>query len=655
MIDSINWDKHPIWFRYGVSFFAIALVAVVGSAYYSIVGAALPYFAFCPAILLVAFFLGFGPGLTAVGLSILAAVFWIEPAGSSVLSSRVEIDRLGMFLFVNLLIVWTCQTMHRGMRRVASAEASSESARMLAEQAKALRSSQEQLRLLVEQAPVTVAMFDRKMNYIATSKRWLALYGRGHVDLTGLNHYDIKPDMPDYWREVHRQGLAGTAQECEEDKWVMADGTVNWLRWAVHPWRDTHQEIGGIIISVEDITARKLAEEALLKAKEEAEAANRAKDRFLAILSHELRTPLTPALIIVGSYETNKALPRDLREDLGTVRRNLELETRLIDDLLDLNRLARGKIELRLQPGDLHLTLRNVVTICHTEIEAKGLTLNVELTAEKHNVNRDGGRLQQVFWNLLKNATKFTPAGGTITVRSLNPRPGFVRVEVADTGLGINPQNIPRLFIAFEQGEAGIPQQFGGLGLGLAICKAVVDLHGGNIYAYSAGPGKGAIFAVELPLTSSQVPSEDGGLSSGPPVDWKSRINGQSLRILLVEDNADTLRILSRLLEKAGYRVTAVKSITAALEAAQAMRGRAEKFDLLVSDLGLPDGNGRNLMRELRDRDGLAGIAISGFGMQDDIEKSRDAGFAEHLTKPIQLEELQGAILRLAGTGTRVV
>ena len=395
-----------------------------------------------------------------------------------------------------------------------------------------------------------------------------------------------------------------------------------------------------------DITEVKRAAEEAQRAKEAAEAANRAKDQFLAVLSHELRTPLTPALMIITAHEAGAPLTP---EDVAMVRRNLEMEARLIDDLLDMNRLAYGKIALHSTPLDLHHVLQNIVAICKQEIDAKGVALHLELTSSQHNVNGDDGRLQQVFWNLLKNATKFTPVGGSITIRSSNPREGIVRVELADTGVGINPHNIPQLFVAFEQGGLRAGHQFGGLGLGLAISKAVVDLHGGQIRAESAGEGKGATFVVELPTTKARVAGEmENGAESAPSLTKvQPNTEDRNLRILLVEDNADTLLILSRLLEKAGYYVTTATDVSSALAAAKVARAEQRKFDLVVSDLGLPDGNGRDLMRQLHELDGLVGIAISGYGMEDDIEKSVAAGFSEHLTKPIQLGELQQAISRL--------
>ncbi|MCX6967173.1 MAG: ATP-binding protein, partial [Verrucomicrobia bacterium] len=474
--------------------------------------------------------------------------------------------------------------------------------------------------------------------------------------LYGLPKGSFKGTLGDWLERIHpedREEAKRRMQEALEKggfewEWrvVWPDASVHWLAGRGQVFRDAAgrpMRMLGINI---DITDRKRMEQEFQRATENALAANAAKDRFLAILSHELRTPLTPVLMTISAREADTELKAELREELAMVRRNLELEARLIDDLLDLNRIARGKIALRLQPTDLHNTLRNVMAICREEMEAKGLSVHLDLAAPQHNVNGDSGRLQQVFWNLLKNSTKFTPTGGSVTVRTSNPRPGTVRTEVADTGMGIPPEVIPTLFVPFEQGETRAAGHLGGLGLGLAICKAVVDRHGGSIWVESEGEGKGAIFFVELPFTRVPVPLEPG-VPEQQTAQWNPRINGRNMRILLVEDNEDTMRILSRLLERAGCEITPARTLRAALEKARALRERGEHFDLLISDLGLPDGDGRDLMRALRDRDGLPGIAISGYGMETDLEKSRAAGFSEHLIKPVQIKELQAAISRL--------
>jgi PAS domain S-box-containing protein len=367
------------------------------------------------------------------------------------------------------------------------------------------------------------------------------------------------------------------------------------------------------------------------EARAEAERASRAKDEFLAVLSHELRTPLTPVLLTVSLIESHPQLPDDLRDDMATIRRNVELESRLIGDLLDLTRIAKGKLQLDVQDVDLHLLIRSAIDICQREASAR---LETELTATHHIVRGDSTRLQQVFWNLINNAQKFTPPSGTIVIRSLDAPDGRVRVEVNDTGEGIDPSVISKLFNAFEQGETRSDRQFAGLGLGLAISRKLVDAHGGTITARSDGRGSGATFTVDLPASAAPPANSLPSVAQGPgPA-------ADGLRILVVEDHEATLRVLSRLLSRMGHHVTAAPSLASALAAAD-----RETFDVLLSDLGLPDGSGLDLIRQLGARYAGRSIALTGYGMEDDIQSSRNAGFAAHLTKPVDID-LLGATIR---------
>ena len=239
---------------------------------------------------------------------------------------------------------------------------------------------------------------------------------------------------------------------------------------------------------------RRILDAELKRQKEAAESANAAKDRFLATLSHELRTPLTPILIWAGGMVNDPSLPPEIDEGLRMVCRNIELEARLIDDLLDLTRIARGKLRLHLRKSNAHDLLGHAMEIVRDEISSRKLKLAVDLKARDHLVLADESRLQQVFWNLLKNASKFTPGQGAVTVRTLNPQPHALQIEISDTGIGIEPHNLERIFEAFEQG--GTRRE--GLGLGLAISKAIVEMHRGSIHAFSEGPGKGAKFVIDL-------------------------------------------------------------------------------------------------------------------------------------------------------------
>lgn len=371
-----------------------------------------------------------------------------------------------------------------------------------------------------------------------------------------------------------------------------------------------------------------------------AEAASKAKDHFLAALSHELRTPLTPVLMRVAALARSADLPEGLRADLRMVQRNVELEAKLIDDLLDLTRVSRGKLTLHLETTDVHALLEHAVAICCEGVETGTPIIDLEPGAAERFVWADAARLQQVFWNLLKNAVKFTPAGGRIRVVTRMPEPGRIEISVIDPGIGIAAEDLPRLFDAFEQGNPEITRSFGGLGLGLAICKALVDQHGGTLEGRSPGRGKGACFTVGLATVAPPAAPEPAGT---PGAAGARPAEAPALRLLLVEDNEPTLQVMTALLELAGHDVQPAPDLRTARQLAA-----THPFDLVVSDLGLPDGTGFELMSELRDRYGLQGIAVSGFGMEDDLRRSHESGFREHLVKPVDIDKLKAAIARAA-------
>jgi signal transduction histidine kinase/response regulator RpfG family c-di-GMP phosphodiesterase len=367
-------------------------------------------------------------------------------------------------------------------------------------------------------------------------------------------------------------------------------------------------------------------------ARTEAERANMAKDRFLAMLSHELRTPLTPVLTSLLGLEHDN-LPDGVRPALQMIRRNVELEARLIDDLLDLTRISKGKVQLNLEVVDAHLLLRNALEICQLDIDQKGLQLEVDLGAERARLKADPARLQQIFWNLIKNAVKFTPSGGQLHLSTSNTDDDQLRVVVADSGCGIDAESLPKIFNAFEQGERA---RQGGLGLGLAISKALVETHHGTLQAESAGRNQGATFTAFFPLAEHHLDTMTNG-TTAPTADRKN------LRILLVEDHEDTNRSLTQLLRRRGYHVQAAYNVAKAMDVAA-----NEEFDVLVSDIGLPDGSGVELMQQLRAKRPIFGIALTGFGMEEDIRKSHDGGFDHHLIKPVDLNRLD-AIIQQAG------
>ena len=499
--------------------------------------------------------------------------------------------------------------------------------------------------------------------YWELDARACAMYQTGSAacvhDETLMRRIMHEDDIPVMWKAVRKatDPLGDGRYQCEY-RVRQPDGHWRWLS----AWAQVEFEGDGatrravrMIGSTRDITAGKLAEQELRQAKEQAERASDAKSAFLATLSHELRTPLTPVLLTASLMESNPALPAQFRADVASIRRNVERESRLISDLLDLTRIERGTLELDRQDVDLHLLVRSAIDICQREASVR---LTIDLSAARHTVRGDATRLQQIFWNLVNNAIKFSGPDGSVAVRSYNAGDaagdgeGGIVVEVSDTGIGIDPAVLPRLFNAFEQGDVTPDKRRAGLGLGLAISRKLVDGHGGTIAARSAGAGRGATFSVSLPTVaasaaSSSASSRVGDAALAAANDARAprggRAGGRRLNVLLVEDHEPTLRIMERLLRQIGHRVTGVSSVASAGAAAS-----HDGFDLIISDLGLPDGSGLDVMRQLRDRYAGRAIALTGYGMDSDVAASRDAGFTEHLTKPVDLHLLEAAIARVS-------
>jgi signal transduction histidine kinase len=384
--------------------------------------------------------------------------------------------------------------------------------------------------------------------------------------------------------------------------------------------------------------------EAALKASEaQATAGSRAKDDFLAALSHELRTPLNPVLLLATESAADPGLPEEVRETFRTIVTNVALEARLIDDMLDLTRITHGKLMLEMRTVDIDQVLRHAISLAGAEIEAKQIQLRLRLDAHRPRVEGDEVRLKQVFWNVIENAAKFTPAGGSITVTTSEAAgTDELEVAVADTGIGMTRDELARIFEAFSQGDhasQASERRFGGMGLGLAIARVMVKRHQGSISASSEGRDQGTTFVVKLPLTRAGADAEPAAGAPGTGKPAGSEAAGRSCRILLVEDHKSTSHALASLLTRRAHRV-----VTAACLAEARVAAQAGQFDILISDIGLPDGNGYELMTELASRHGLVGIALSGYGMPMDVSRSQEAGFVSHLVKPVSVEKLDQAL-----------
>jgi signal transduction histidine kinase/ActR/RegA family two-component response regulator len=429
----------------------------------------------------------------------------------------------------------------------------------------------------------------------------------------------------------------GTPFQIVEQPFTDRGGMTRFVNVNLLRLQTSEQTIQGVLYLVEDKTRDVTLRQELI-------GANAAKDQFLALLSHELRNPLSPVIAMVGELEARAPDSPEVRRALEVIRRNVELEARLIDDLLDVTRISKGKLQLSLETASVHEILQRSYEICREDIAAKDLKIEFRLRAERAFVEGDPARLQQVFWNLIKNSVKFTPEKGRIVIETLNPSPDKIEIRTTDTGIGIEADQMDRIFNAFEQGQSSITRRFGGLGLGLAISKAMVAAHGGKIRAESRGKDRGASFIVTLSTTATPATVSGDGIQVAPRAAEVKElaVANSGRRILVVDDHLDTCTGMKMMLERRGYRVTIAHTADQAVERAQ-----GEEFDLVISDIGLPDRSGYDLMRELSTMKGLRGIALSGFGMENDVSRARAAGFSEHLTKPINFDRLEESIQSL--------
>ncbi|MGF6757950.1 response regulator [Paraburkholderia sp. GAS42] len=503
-----------------------------------------------------------------------------------------------------------------------------------------LRDREQHYRTLSEALPHLVLTCDANGDCDFFSKQWFEYTGLTEAVSHGLAwlgavHPDDREEIRQTWLKAVRSGATDYRHELRirrhdgAYRWFAArivavqdpDGSVS--KWFgsctdIHPQREAIEERERLLASEQ--TARQVAEEA-----------NRAKDRFLAMLSHELRTPLTPVLAGARVLEMTPDLPESARAGVRMILRNVELEARLIDDLLDLTRVANGKLRLSLETVDVHDVIDSVLELFRSEIQIKQQDVHVDKAAQHHYVLADRARLQQMLWNLIRNAAKFTPDGGHIYVRTRDERMQ-IQIFIEDTGIGIEPEQIGKLFNAFEQGSQNMTRQFGGLGLGLAITKALTDVHGGTVTAKSPGAHCGATFTITMPTAAKPAepvmiealaePHPEGGLA-----------------ILLIEDHLDTAEVMAQLVRGLGHEVTVVGRVADALAATQ-----TEAFDLVVSDIGLPDGTGLDFIMAFREHSDVPAVALTGFGTDDDVRRCLAAGFTSHLTKPVNFTQLEQMI-----------
>ena len=463
----------------------------------------------------------------------------------------------------------------------------------------------------------------------------------------GKTARQLLPDLEAHWFEIYgRVALTGERVRFE-------NGSETMNRWFdVYAFRFGEPEDRKVAVLFKDIsdavaaaTQRKCLEqerETLLgeteAAREAAETANRIKDEFLAVLSHELRSPLNPILGWSKLLQTGRLNATQTSEALKTIERNAKLQSQLIEDLLDVSRILQGKLSLNIAPVKLAMIIGAALETVELAAQVKAIQIQTSLELEVGEVSGDAGRLQQIVWNLLANAIKFTPKGGCVEVR-LVKIDDYAQLQVSDTGKGISPDFLPSVFERFRQEDGATTRQFGGLGLGLAIVRQLVELHGGTVLAESAGEDQGATFTVRLPLLTANKQTSHGDYSLPPSIKSLPLVG---LKILVVDDETDSRNFIAFVLEQAGAEVIALSS---AIEVLQFLEHT--QADLLISDIAMPDMDGYMLLRQIRmlpRQDNLCAFALTAYAGEYNQKQAMAAGFRQHISKPVEPEKLVEAI-----------
>ncbi|HSE38177.1 MAG TPA: MASE1 domain-containing protein, partial [Blastocatellia bacterium] len=515
----------------------------------------------------------------------------------------------------------------------------------------ALRQSEEQLRLALEAANMGVWDYDVRTGTVKWSSSLEVIHGLAPGRFGGtIDDYmkDIHPEDREYVVASLGHSVDQGVAHRIEYRIIRPDGAIRWVEGMGEVLRDENGKAFRLTGVCMDITDRKWAErerEQLLgreqEARAEAEAANRAKDEFLALVSHELRTPLNSIAGWLDILLTNPERDEtQIARALEVIKRNAALQARIIEDLLDVSRIVSGKLQLDTRPVELATIIQAAIAAVQLTADEKNVRIRQLLDRSTDPVLGDPYRLQQIVWNLLSNAIKFSPEGGEVEIR-LEQAGSYARVTVRDTGEGIRPEFLPRIFDRFTQADASTTRPYGGLGLGLAIVRHLVDLHGGTVEASSEGEKQGAVFTVTLPCAFARVESHVASISEP---DRDGRYDGDAplagLRVLIVDDDLDSREVLASLLALRAAEVRSAGSVAEALEALADW-----KPHVLVSDIGMPGRDGYDLIKEVRSRDSEHGgqipaIALTGYATVQDGERALSAGYHSHMAKPVEPRHL---------------
>ena len=655
-------------FRYASAVLLVVVFLLVRLALQPVLGPSVPYLQFFPAIMLAAWLGGLGPGLLATALSsALSSYFFLEPIGSFAIAQTADAVSLPIFAGIGVAISFLTESLHRSDEaHRAEVDAQREAARLFAEASGAASVARQRLAEVVANVPGVVYeawgtpdAANQKIDFVSDHVK--AMLGYEPSEWTSIPNFwltVVHPDDRDRAAAEARAIFDGGGRGRSEFRWVHRDGQVLWVE--AHSQvvlDDAGQPVGmrGVTLDITDRKQLELERAGLLdrehSAREDAVAANRLKDDFLATLSHELRTPLNAILGYVRMLRNGMFDPPRQSRALETIERNATALAQMVEDVLDVSRIVAGKIRLNVQPVDLAHVLDAAIATVTPAAEARGVRLQPVIDRDAGPVAGDSERLQQVVWNLLSNAVKFTPRDGRVQVR-LERINSHVEIIVSDTGIGIPADFLPHAFERFRQGDSRFSREYSGLGLGLAIARDLVHLHGGTIHASSEGPDKGSTFRVTLPLMIGHEDAEPEARREHPGAPRRELAAPDAdlagLHILVVDDDPDATTLMRAVLERAGASVMSAES---GIEALNYLSTATP--DVLVTDLGMPGMDGFALVAELRHsanpaHRNLPAAALTAYARSEDRMRSLKSGFQTHLAKPIDPAELVAAVAGLA-------
>lgn len=513
-----------------------------------------------------------------------------------------------------------------------------------------LRQTDDMLRAVVDASPVAIITLSLDYQVLTWNKTAEQIYGWKSFEILHQPLPVISESYKNAFTACVERVLQSQTLKNLEFRHLRKDGSEVDINVSLAPIHDSEGNSSCFIMTAVDITLNKQVEaerRVLLqreqKARAEAEKASRIKDEFLAVVSHELRTPLNAILGWTKLISSGRIKPERFEQALEVIDRNATLQAQLVEDLLDVSRIIRGKLNLELNPVDLKSVIRQTVETLALAAEAKSINVQLKLADNVACVVGDSNRLSQILWNLLSNAIKFTPEGGSIEI-NLQEVNSMVQIQVSDTGVGISSDFLPAIFEYFRQADGSTTRSKGGLGLGLAISRNLVEAHGGTILAESLGEEQGATFTVKFPIKSSNIKPQPLPESK----DSDKQLNG--IKALIVDDEPDARELLAFILEEQGAEVELANSAETALH-------KLKSFvpDILISDIGMPVEDGLSLLKKVRqlpyNRGGdVVAIALTAFASEEDCRKSLDAGFQIHLAKPFDADELINAVINLTET-----